>query len=162
MRRSISVGTSAGAAAALTHGVVLAALSFNEPLPISTYQGFFWHIVSAVERLWSYAHGWQSMSHVRDFGWFFAPTSQVVCPLVGFTLFWTISRCRVGRNLWKPLAIALLAAIPNAYIHLVPAHALPWVEAARTMLIVLLMVWSVGALRLFGPDTATTQWLATA
>jgi hypothetical protein len=60
------------------------------------------------------------------------------------------------------VAIALLAAIPNGYIDLVPGHALPWIEAARTMLIVLLMVWSVGALRLYGPDTATTQGLATA
>jgi hypothetical protein len=162
MRRSISAGTSAGAAAAFTHGVVLSAVSFNEPLPISTYQGFFWHIVSAVERLWSYVHGWQSMSHVRDFGWFFAPTSQVICPLIGFALFWTISRYTVGRNLWKPVAIALLAAIPSGYIDLVPGHALPWIEAARTMLIVLLMVWSVGSLRLYGPDTATTQGLATA
>ena len=162
MRRSISVGTSAGVAAALTHGVVLSAVSFNEPLPISTYRGFFWHIMSAVERLWSYCHGWQSMSHVRDFGWFFAPTSQVICPLVGYALFWAISRYRVGRNLWKPLAIALLAAVPNAYINLVPGHALPWIEAARTMLVVLLMVWSVGALRLYWPDTATTHGLATA
>ncbi len=162
MRRYISAVTSAGAAAAFTHGVVLSAVNFNEPLPISTYQGFFWHIVSAVERLWSYAHGWQPMSHDRDFGWFFAPTSQVICPLIGFALFWAISRYRVGRNLWKPGAIALLAAIPNGYIDLVSGDALPWIEAARTMLIVLLMVWSVGSVRICGPDTATTQGLATA
>jgi len=152
MRRSILAGTSAGAAAAFTHGVVLSAVNFNEPLPISTYQGFFGHIVSAVERLWSYAHGWQSMSHIHDFGWFLAPTSQVICPLIGFALFWAISQYRVGRNLWKPVAIALLAALPNGYNDGVPCHALPWIEAARTMLIVLLMVWSVGSLRHYGPD----------
>jgi hypothetical protein len=29
-------------------------------------------------------------------------------------------RYRVGRNLWEPLAIALLVAIPNRYSYLVP------------------------------------------
>ncbi len=161
MRRFISVGASTAAAAAFTHGVVLSAMSFHEPLPISPYEGFFGHIVSAAERLWSYAHGWQSMSHVRDFGWFFAPASQVICPLIGFALFWAISGHRVGSNIWKPLAIALLFAIPNGYIDLVPSHTLPWMEAARIVLIVLLMVWSVGA-SVSVPDTSTTRSLATA
>jgi len=162
MRTSILVATSAGAAAVLTHGLVISAVSFNEPLPISTYRGFFWHVVSAVERLWSYAHAWQSGSHVRDFGWFFAPTVQLICPLIGFALFWAISRYKVDANIWKPLAIVVLLAIPNRYINLVPGHSLPWVEAVRTIFIVWLMVWSTGALRISRPDTAITQSLAVA
>ncbi len=153
---------SAAASAVFTHGVVLSATNFNEPLPISTYQGFFWHIVSATERLWSHAHGWPSMSHIRDFGPFFAPAVQLICPLIGLALFCTISRHRVGIHIWKPLAIALLLAIPNGYINLVPGHALPWVEVARTILIVLLMVWSVGAFRISGPETPTTTSPTTA
>ena len=63
------------------------------------------------ERLWSYAHGWQPMSHIRDFGGFYAPTIHLICPLIGFALFWIISRHKVGINLWKPMAIALLLTI---------------------------------------------------
>ena len=162
MRRSISVGVSAAAAAAFTHGLVLSAVSFTDPLPISTYQRFFWHIVSAAERLWSWVHGWPAMTHVRDFGHFFAPTVQVICPLIGFAVFWIISRQQVGIRCWRPVAIALLLAIPNGYIDLVPGYALSWVEAGRTSLVVLLMVWSVGAPRLSGPHTSTTESLATA
>lgn len=161
MRRSISIGASTAVAAALTHGVVLSAARFDEHLPISTYQGFFWHIVSAVERLWSSAHGWPPMSHIRDFGWFFAPTVQLFCPLVGFALFCAISRHRVGTGVWKPVGIALLLAIPNGYIGLIPAGALPWMEAARTVLVVLFMVWSVGGLGIYR-NTSAIQSLATA
>jgi hypothetical protein len=32
-------------------------VNLNEPLPISTYQGFFQHMLLGVERLWSYLHG---------------------------------------------------------------------------------------------------------
>jgi len=149
------------AAAVLTHGVVLSAMTFNEPLPISTYQGFFWHIVLAAERLWSWSHGWQPASHIRDFGQFFAPTVQLICPLIGFVLFRIISRDKVGIHFWKPLAIATLLAIPNGYIDHVPVYALPWVEVVRTILVVLMMVWSVGALRVSRPHTSTTASLAT-
>jgi hypothetical protein len=148
MRRSRSIGTSAAVAAVLTHGVVFSAVNLNEPLPISTYQGFFQHILLATERLWSYAHGWQPMSHIHDFGRFYAPAVHLICPLIGFALFWVISRHKVGINFWKPLAIALLLTIPSSFIALAPRYALPWVEVARTVLIVLSMVWSVGAIRI--------------
>jgi hypothetical protein len=94
------------------------------------------------------------MSHIRDFGQFFAPTVQLICPLIGFALFWIFSRHKVGISLWKPVAIALLLTVPTGYIDLVPGNALPWVEVARTILVVLLMVWSVGALRTSGPHTS--------
>lgn len=164
MRTSLSIGMSVAAPAVFTHGVVLSAMAFNEPLPLSTYQGFFWHIVLATERLWSWAHGWQPLSHIRDFGQFFAPAVHLICPLIGFALFRIFSRRQVGIHLWKPLAIALLLAIPNGFIGLVPGYALPWVEAARTILVVLSMVWSVGALRVTGgrPHASSTESPATA
>ena len=155
MRKSISAGAGVTAAAVFTHGVVLSAMNFNQPLPVSSYQGFFRHMVSAAERLWSWAHGWQSMSHIRDFGVFFAPTVQVICPLIGFALFWILSGHKVGIKCWKPLAIALLLGIPSGY-------ASPWIEGGRTILVVLLMVWSVGALPISRPHVSTTESAATA
>jgi hypothetical protein len=146
MRRSGSLGTSAAAAAVITHGMVFSAVNLNEHLPISTYRGFFQYMLLATERLWSYAHGWQPMSHIRDFGHFYAPTIQLICPLIGFALFWILSRHNVGIEVWKPLAIVLLPAIAPGFSDLAPGYAIPWVEVARTILIVLLMVWSVGAI----------------
>jgi hypothetical protein len=143
MGRSRSIGMSAGVAAVLTHGMVFSAVNLNDSLPISTYQGFFQHMVLATERLWSYAHGWQPMSHIHDFGRFYAPTVHLICPLIGFALFWIASRRKVGINFWKPLAIAVLLTIPPSFSDLVHRYGVPWVEVARTILIVLLMVWSV-------------------
>jgi hypothetical protein len=160
MRRSISIGTSAAVAAVFTHGVVSSAVNLNEASPVSTYQGFFQYVLLATERLWSYAHGWQPMSHIHDFGRFYAPAVQLICPLIGFLLFWILSRHKVGINLWKPLAIAWLPAMPLGYIDLVPGYVLPWVEVARTLLIVLVMVWSVGAIGIFRPRTPAAESLA--
>lgn len=151
MRKYGSIGAGAAVAAVLTHGMVWSGLSFNEPLPISTYRGFFQQVIVAIERLWSYAHGWQPMSHIRDFGHFYAPTVQLICPLIGFALFWFFSRNRVGINFWKPIAIALLLAVPTGFTALTSAYALPWVEVARTILVMSLMVWSVGALKIVLP-----------
>jgi len=166
MRRSIAIGTSAAVAAIFTHGMVFSAMYLNELLPISTYQGFFQHMLFATEALWSYAHGWQPMSHIRDFGRFYAQTVHLICPLLGFALFWIASRHKVGINFWKPIGIALLLTIPSSSIVLAPFYALgfkePWVEVVRTLLIVLLMVWSVGAVRFFKPHIPTTESLAAA
>jgi len=144
MRKPVSIGMSAGMAAVLTHGVVRSALNFNERPPISTYQGFFQRVAAVTERLWSYAHGWQPMSHIQDFGYFYAPLVHLTCPLAGFALFWAITRHKVGSHFWKPLAAALLLTVPDAYIDALPAYALPWVEATRTALVVLAMVWTAG------------------
>jgi hypothetical protein len=162
MGRSISIGTGAAVAAVFTHGMVFSGVNLNEPLPISTYQGFFQHMLLATERLWSYAHGWQPMSHIRDFGHFYAPTIHVICPLIGFALFWIISQHKVGINFWKPLAIALLLTMPPSFSDLASRNAIPWVEVARTALIVSLMVWSVGAIKISKPHILTTESLATA
>ncbi len=155
MRRSISIGTSLAAAAIVTHGMVFSAVNFDEQLPVSTYHAFFRNLLLATERLWSYAHGWEPMSHIRDFGVFYAPTIQLICPLVGFALFWTISRHKVGLNIWKPLMVAILLALPPVLNDVVSRDAVPLVEAARTILVTLLMIWSVGAIGIPGRHAST-------
>lgn len=159
MRRSVSSGTGAAVAAVFTHGMVFSAMNLNEPLPISTYQGFFQHVLFATERLWSYAHGWQPMSHIDEFGRFYADTVHLICPLIGFALFWIVSRHKVGIKSWKPIGIALLLTMPPSFR--VPNY-VEWVEVVRTLLIVLLMVWSVGAIRISKPHTPGSESLATA
>ena len=162
MDRARSIGTGAAVAAVFTHGMVFSGMYLNELLPISTYQGFFQRMLFATERLWSYAHGWQPMSHIRDFGSFYAQTVHLICPLIGFALFWIVSRHKVGIKVWKPLAIVILLTIPPSFSTLAPGYATPWAEAARTFLIVLLMVWSVGAIGISRPHMPTTESLATA
>jgi hypothetical protein len=149
MGRSGSIAASALAAALLTHGMVYSGLNLDGPLPASTYQGFFQHLLLAAERLWSYAHGWQPMSHIRDFGRFYAPAVQLLCPLIGFALFRIISRHKVGLQWWKPVTIALLVAVLPDFSAFASRDATPWVEVARTILVVVLMLWSVGAPAMF-------------
>jgi hypothetical protein len=139
MRLSVSIGTSVAVASVVTHGLVDSAMYFDSSLR-STYEEFFRALVVVTERLWSYAHGWPSLSHVRDFGGFFAPLVQVSCPVIGFFLFWVLSRHDVGRRWWKPLAIAALLASVRGFLPVTS----PWVEATATAAAVLLMVWSVG------------------
>jgi hypothetical protein len=126
--------------------MVFSAMHFNESLPIWTYRGFFQRIVLATERLWSYAHGWEPTSHIRDFGHFYAPMVRLICPLIGFAVFWMVSRSRAGVHTWKPIGIALLATLAPDFIALAPFYALglqeQWVQVIRTLLIVSLMVWS--------------------
>jgi len=149
MRGSIAIGISAGIASVFTHGMVFSAVNFNDPLPVPPYQGFFRHLVLATERVWSYTHGWPPLSHIRDFGPFYAPAVELGCPLLGFALFRMLSREKVGTNVWKPLAIAALLSMAPDVLSGASAAALPWWEAARTAAIVFAMAWSVGAIRLF-------------
>jgi hypothetical protein len=100
--------------------MVSSAVNFNGPVP--------------TERLWSYAQGWLPMSHIRAFGGFYAPVVHLLCPLIGFAVFWVLSRHEGGISFWTPMAIALLFTMP-------PSVSDPWVVTARTILIVLLMVW---------------------
>lgn len=147
MRTSISIGISGALAAVFTHGLVSSAMYFDQDLPPVTYQGFFQQILLATERLWSHAHGWPPLSHIQDFGHFYAPVVQLVGPLVGFALFWIMSRHKVGVDLWKPVGIALLLDISLFSF----GSAEPSVQAFRTAFVVILMVWSVGAVRIPKP-----------
>jgi hypothetical protein len=166
MRKSISIGTGAAVAVILAHGMAFSAMNLSEPLPISTYRGFFQQPLFVMERLWSYVNGWPSMSHIRDFGNAYAHMVHLICPLIGFALFWIVSRHHVGTNVWKPMAIVMMLAVPPYAIAAAPFYALgfkePWIEMARTLLVMLLMVWSVGAIRISRPHASTAESLATA
>jgi len=141
-------------AAVFAHGTVWSGLNLNQA-PLSPYQGFFQQLSLAMERLWSYAHGWPPMSHIRDFGQFYAPVVQLTAPLIGFALFWILSRHKLGLCLWKPVAMAWVLTIPSGYIAVVPYHALPWVEMLRTIVIIVLWtVWLSGGLRRRGAAQA--------
>lgn len=129
-----ALAASAAAAAAVTYGLVVSAVNFNDSLAVP----FFRQILIATEWLWSHAHGWEPMSHIRDFGTFYAPFVELTCPLAGFAFFCLLSGHRVRRNCWKPLSIALLS------LAFVPTSSFPSVEAARTVGVLLLMVSSVG------------------
>jgi len=146
MHTSRSLAVSAAVAAIVTHGMVFSAVNLNDALSAPGYQRFFQAIVLATERLWSYAHGWPPMSHIRDFGQFYAPLIHLICPLIGFGLFRILSRHKVGTDVWKPLTLVLLLTVPSKFLTLAAPSAVPWLEAARTMVIVWAMVWSVGAL----------------
>ena len=162
MRKLIAIGTGTAVAAIFTHGMVFSGMYLNVNLPNSTYRGFFTHVLLATERLWSYTHGWQPMSHIDEFGRIYAHTVHLICPLLGFALFWIVSRHKVGFKSWKPIGIALLLTVPPSFSDLAPDYIVPWVEVVRTLLIVLLMVWSVGAIRISKPHAPTTESLATA
>jgi hypothetical protein len=153
MRSSTAIGIGAAVAAVFTHGLVVSGVHFDDPLPLSTYREFFRNILLATERLWSFAHGWQPMSHIQDFGRFYAPAVQLICPLIGFTLFWILSRHKLGPHLWKPLAIASLLAVPTTYLDWAPAGVWPWLETARTVVVVSLMI-AVARLLPAGPREA--------
>jgi hypothetical protein len=65
------------------------------------------------------------------------------------------------------MTIALLLALtPLASVTYEPFLALgidrAWSEVARSVIIVLLMVWSVGAIGIHNPQTSTAESLATA
>jgi hypothetical protein len=151
MRRSLSLATAAVVSAILTQGMVFSAMNLADSAPVTTYRGSFQHAIFALERVWSGAHGRPPLSDIDDFGRFYTQTVHLLCPLLGFALFWILSRHRVGRNLWKPLAIALLLALPPlGPISDEPLRAIgrPWSEMVRTLLILFFMLWSAGAIRL--------------
>ena len=87
MRKSIGIWVSAAVAAILTYRVVFAATHWRGTFSAAAYERFFQQVLAAVESVWSYAHGWQPMTHIDQFGHFYAPLVRLVCPLIGFALF---------------------------------------------------------------------------
>jgi hypothetical protein len=166
VRKSLSAGIGAAAAAVLTHGMVHSASNLADSWPIWTYTGFFQWVLFAVDRLWSLVHGWTPLSHIDEFGRFYARTVHLACPLAGFVLFLILSRYKTGRNVWKPAAVLfLLAAVlqppgvaPFRWLGLGVTAA----ETVQTALVVLSMIWSVGAFRMFPPkgqaEESTGDW----
>lgn len=152
MRKRLSLGIGAVVAAVLTHGSIYAAIDLSTLRPMSTYRGLFQHMLLAVEHLWSTAHGWAPLTHFDAFAMFYARAVHLLCPLIGFGVFWLISRHRIGWSIWKPLAIAVafttpLYALLYSPLKLLGLH-VEWAGSGRVIVVFLLMVWSVGAVHI--------------
>jgi hypothetical protein len=148
VRQRLALIVGALTAVALAHGLVYAAVHFDRALPVWSYYGLCQQVLLAVERVWSRAHGWLPLSHIRDFGRFYASAIHIGCPLIGFILFRLISRSRIGWKVWKPLVIVAVCAPLNTlvYMFLDPAMRAPWSEMFLASIVFALMVGSVGAL----------------
>jgi hypothetical protein len=161
MRKSVSIGAGAATAAVLTHGFVYAGMrlgSLNPPL--LTYTGFFQNAMFAIWRLWSHAQGWEplmtgrQLGHVEEFGRFFAHTVLFACPLLGLGVYRLLSRRNLGPQLWMPLILALAFPLDEVLRQGFRSTGLnePFSEAARALVVFLLMLWSVEAIRIRKPS----------
>ena len=150
MSKRISIALASAFAAVLTHGAVSSGMHFESSklMPPYTYQGFFARALTSIWRLWGYAHGWMPMSHVEEFGRFYASLVLLTCPLIGFGVFWFVSRQEAGRQFWKPLAVAIAFATPVQQFMRQGFLALgmdePAAEATRAVVVLLLMIFSIG------------------
>jgi len=163
MRKRLSIVFGSMLACLSANCLVSAAVDLSRALPFWSYKGLGLHVLLVVEWLWSKAHGWPSFSHLDDFGRWYAYAVRIGCPLLGFLVFWLISRCQIGWDLWKPLLIAsvcgplstltcdlfsrdisrFVGRVTNADSY--PAIWEPWWEMLAAVLVFALMVWSVGA-----------------
>ncbi len=120
------------------------------------YQAFFQSTILFIESLWSKAHGWQPLSHIRNFGPWFAKAVHLGCPILGYAVFALFGRLRTRLTVWKPLGIAALCTGLYALIlpHGFPLSVLwlPWAEAAFVMSVFSLMIWSSGVLPAITPS----------
>jgi hypothetical protein len=128
-------------AAVLAQGLVYAAIHFDKVLPAWSYYGIFQQVAVAVESIWSRVHGWPPLSHVQDFGWFYAAVIHLSCPLIGFLFFGLLSRSRVS---WKPFLIVALCAPVETLAHRFFDSGGPWMEASFALTVFALMVASLG------------------
>ena len=147
------------AAVGLAHGLVYAGIHFDRSPPALSYYGLCREVLVAVDWVWSKAHGWPPLSHIDEFGRFYAGAVHVGCPLIGFILFWLVSRYRMGSKIWKPLAIVAVSAPLDtlAYRFLDPAMREPWSEMLLALIVFGLMAGSVGAFPVFRQTTAAPE-----
>lgn len=160
MRKLAAIASGATVAAVTTHGFVYSGmrLAASNP-PMASYTGVFQNVIFALWRLWSRAHGWEpvmtgrQLNHVEEFGYFFAHVVIFAGPLLGFCIFCLAARHRVGWGWWKPLVLALAFPVDEVIRQLFQSAGLnePLAETARATVVFLLMLWSVGAIRIRKP-----------
>ncbi len=167
MRKALAISSGSIVAMVSTHGLVYSGIQLDpsKPLPLSTYAGLFERILLSVWRAWNALHGWQPMSHADEFGRFLALATFLLCPLLGFLAFWLASRLTLPGTWWKPLAIAIAFATP---LQLVLSGAFRSIgmdtaqaEAARALVVFLLMAWSIGAIGFPKREPSDSRHLAT-
>jgi hypothetical protein len=110
MAKRISIGIALAFGAVLTYGMVNSGIHLESSrlMPFSTYDGFFARVLVATWSVWGRVRGLEPMSHVDEFGRFYACFVFLACPLIGFALFRLGSQQKIGSQLWKPLAIAIV------------------------------------------------------
>ena len=170
MRKAISITSGCLVAAVLTHGFVSSGTNLdNLELPFFTYRGFFTAAILGAWRLWTQAHGSPSINFqnahehgIETFGRLLAIALLLTLPLAGFAVSAISSRERISWQWLRPLAIATILAFWDV---LIPVHfyelrhvttrqifiaaGLPeeFAEAGRAVVVTLLLLWSVGVLR---------------
>jgi hypothetical protein len=154
--RRISIGIALACSVVLTYRIVSSAthLEVSQSMPLSTYQGFFAQVCITIWGLWGHARGLDPMNHINAFGRFYVYFVSLACPLIGFGVFAAVSRQKIGWQWWRPLAIAVLFATPLQEMLHRGFRALglgePAAEPARTAVVLLFMIWSIGAIRISG------------
>jgi len=164
MRKLAAIASGAAVAGVTTHGFVYSGMRLG-PLnpPFSTYSGLFQNALFGIWRLWSCAHGWEpvmtgrQLSHAEGFGHFFAHAVILACPLLGFCIFCLAAGQRVGWQCWKPVVLALAFPLDELIRQVFRSAGLsePLAEAARAIVVFLLMLSSVGAIRIRKPAPAS-------
>ncbi len=122
-------------------------------------QGLSTGLLTAVWNVWARAQGFEPKSHVEEFGNFYLRFVWLICPLVGFAVFWMDSRREIGPRFWLALAIGVVSALSPLGLPLTRVFLTLGVVAAETLRclsVLFLMIWSSGAIRLVGrsPDLA--------
>ena len=154
MEKRISIGLSLLIAAVLTHGLVYSGINLNvsKLMPTATYQGFFERMLVAAWAVWAQLRGFEPMSHLEEFGRFYAYLVILSCPLIGFGIFCLGSRQKISEQWWKPFAIAILFTAPLGDLisqsFWISGLDRPVAEAARATIVLLLMIGSVGGIQI--------------
>jgi hypothetical protein len=132
----------------VTFGLVDAARHFEawKLMSIFTYQGFFAYLYGLIWAAWCDLHGFAPFSHLDEFAPFFTRSLFLGIPLIGFGMFWLASGYKIGRDVWKPVAVALIFSTPlEGLIYGVfqaVGLSVAAAEAARAMVVVLFMIAS--------------------
>jgi hypothetical protein len=92
-----------------------------------------------------------SIRRIDEFGRFYVRFTWLICPVLAFGVFLLGFRQKIGPHAWRPFAIAiaftlpLLGDVPSwIFMPLGIAGAM----AARSVVVLLLMMWSIGAMRI--------------
>jgi hypothetical protein len=152
VRKRIGFGLGAVIAALLTHGFVYSGMRLSKPLSVFTYEGSFQRAILSLWHAWTDIHGQAPMTHADDFGRFMAHFVFFVCPVLSFAFYALVRQQRMNWQWWKPLAIAVAFATPlqQAIRHPLLSLGLnePWAEAARAVVVFVLMVVSIHGFRI--------------
>lgn len=150
MRKRIGLGVGAVIAALPTHGFVYSGIRLSKPLSAFTYEGAFQRVILSLWHAWTGIHGQAPMSHADDFGTFMAHLVFFVCPALGFAFYALVTDQRMSWQWWKPLAIAFATPLQQAIRQPLLSLGLnePWAEAARAVVVFVLLVVSIHGFRI--------------